>query len=41
MHAWDTKPKAHQDDVPTSGTDTQNIFLCRKSVRCQDLRLGA
>jgi hypothetical protein len=26
---WDTKPEAHQEDVPTSGTDTQNVFLCR------------
>src|SRR5262249_49927842 len=27
--AWDTKPEAHQEDVPTSPTDTQNVFLCR------------
>ena len=27
--AWDTKPEAHQGDVPTSPTDTQNVFLCR------------
>src|SRR5215472_10119771 len=27
--AWDTKPEAHQRDVPTSRTDTQNAFLCR------------
>src|SRR5215831_10581224 len=27
--AWDTKPEAHQEDVPTPGTDTQNVFLCR------------
>src|SRR5689334_23975242 len=27
--AWDTKPEAHQGDVPTSRTDTQNVFLCR------------
>ena len=26
---WDTKPAAHQGDVPTSGNDTQNVFLCR------------
>jgi hypothetical protein len=26
---WDTKPAAHQEDLPTSGTDTQNVFLCR------------
>jgi hypothetical protein len=26
---WDTKPAAHQEDVPTPGTDTQNVFLCR------------
>jgi hypothetical protein len=26
---WDTKPEAHQEDVPTSGTDTEHIFLCR------------
>jgi len=29
--AWDTKPEAHQGDVPTSPTDTQNVFLCRRS----------
>jgi hypothetical protein len=29
---WDTKPEAHQEDVPTSGTDTQNVFLCRATV---------
>jgi len=29
--AWDTKPEAHQGDVPTSRTDTQNVFLCRES----------
>ncbi|MCW2645641.1 MAG: hypothetical protein JWP07_1750 [Pseudonocardiales bacterium] len=29
-YAWDTKPAAHQEDVPTSGTDTQNVFLCRR-----------
>jgi hypothetical protein len=30
---WDTKP-AHQEDVPTSVTDTQKVFLCRdKSAR--------
>jgi hypothetical protein len=29
LNAWDTKPEAHQEDVPTSGTDTQNVFLCR------------
>jgi hypothetical protein len=29
MNAWDTKPEAHQEDVPTSPTDTQNVFLCR------------
>jgi hypothetical protein len=28
---WDTKPAAHQEDVPTPGTDTQNVFLCRES----------
>jgi hypothetical protein len=27
--AWDTKPEAHQGDVRTSRTDTQNVFLCR------------
>jgi hypothetical protein len=27
--AWDTKPEAHQGGVPTSRTDTQNVFLCR------------
>src|SRR5262249_28677080 len=27
--AWDTKPETHQGDVPTSPTDTQNVFLCR------------
>jgi hypothetical protein len=27
--AWDTKPEAHQGDIPTSPTDTQNVFLCR------------
>ena len=26
---WDTKPAAHQEDVPTPGIDTQNVFLCR------------
>ncbi|MDP9183763.1 MAG: hypothetical protein M3P04_13425, partial [Actinomycetota bacterium] len=26
---WDTKPAAHQEDVPTPGNDTQNVFLCR------------
>ena len=30
--AQDTKPEAHQGDVPTSRTDTQNVFLCR--VEC-------
>jgi hypothetical protein len=30
---WDTKPEAHQEDVPTSRTDTQNVFLCREEVR--------
>jgi hypothetical protein len=25
--AWDTKPAAHQEDVPTSCIDTQNVFL--------------
>jgi DDE domain len=29
MNAWDTKPEAHQEDVPTPRTDTQNVFLCR------------
>ena len=29
MNAWDTKPEAHQEDVPTPSTDTQNVFLCR------------
>jgi hypothetical protein len=29
LTAWDTKPEAHQEDVPTSRTDTQNMFLCR------------
>jgi hypothetical protein len=28
--ARDTKPEAHQGDVPTSRTDTQNVFLCRE-----------
>jgi hypothetical protein len=28
---WDTKPAAHQEDVPTPGHDTQNAFLCRWS----------
>jgi hypothetical protein len=28
---WDTKPAAHQGDVPTSCIDTQNVFLCRRS----------
>src|SRR5690348_12629720 len=27
---WDTKPAAHQEDVPTSCSDTQNVFLCRR-----------
>jgi hypothetical protein len=26
LTAWDTKPEAHQGDVPTSLTDTQNVF---------------
>ena len=26
---WDTKPAAHQEDVPTPDHDTQNVFLCR------------
>ncbi len=26
---WDIKPAAHQGDVPTSCSDTQNVFLCR------------
>jgi len=26
---WDSKPEAHQEDVPTPGTNTQNVFLCR------------
>jgi len=27
IRAWDTKPdKAHQEGVPTPGTDTQNVF---------------
>jgi hypothetical protein len=30
--AWDTKPEAHQGDVPTSRTDTQNVFLCRDPI---------
>src|SRR5262249_5192467 len=30
---WDTKPAAHQEDVPTPGHDTQNVFLCRTAVR--------
>ena len=41
--AWDTKPVAHQEDVPTPGNDTQNVFLCRRQVgqggrsrRCAD-----
>jgi hypothetical protein len=34
--AWDTKPEAHQGDVPTSPTDTQNVFLCRDEVRRDD-----
>jgi hypothetical protein len=29
---WDTKPAAHQEDVPTPRTDTQNVFLCRRSL---------
>jgi hypothetical protein len=36
---WDTKPEAHQEDVPTSSTDTQNVFLCRTPYeipQCQD-----
>jgi hypothetical protein len=28
-YAWDTKPEAHQEDVPSSCNDTQNVFLCR------------
>jgi IS6 family transposase len=32
-YAWDTKPAAHQEDVPTSGTDTQNVFLSAGSAR--------
>src|SRR5262249_46461390 len=28
---WDTKPEAHQEDVPTPSNDTQNVFLCRRS----------
>jgi hypothetical protein len=27
--AQDTKPEAHQEDVLTSRTNTQNVFLCR------------
>src|SRR4051794_26712729 len=30
---WDTKPAAHQEDVPTPGIDTQNDFLCRGADR--------
>jgi hypothetical protein len=26
LNAWDTKPEAHQGDVPTSRTDTQKSF---------------
>jgi hypothetical protein len=33
-YAWDTKPEAHREDVPSSGSDTQNVFLCR------DVRAG-
>jgi len=42
---WDTKPAAHQEDVPTPGIDTQNDFLCRGAAhpplpRCaRDARL--
>ena len=32
---WDTKPEAHQEDVPTPGTDTQNVFLCRVACFCR------
>jgi hypothetical protein len=32
LNAWDTKPEAHQGDVPTSRTDTQNVFLCHGQV---------
>jgi hypothetical protein len=37
LTAWDTKPEAHQGDVPTSLTDTQNVFLCRDEV-CQEVQ---
>jgi hypothetical protein len=40
LTAWDTKPEAHQGDVPTSLTDTQNVFLCRGGVLCEVREFG-
>jgi len=36
---WDTKPAAHQEDVPTPGIDTQNDFL-RRTTFYAALRAG-
>jgi hypothetical protein len=41
MNAWDTKPEAHQEDVPTPRTDTQNVFLCRGQRAPADERCSA
>jgi hypothetical protein len=38
--AQDTKPEAHQGDVPTSRTDTQNVFLCRRQSGPLEHTLG-
>jgi hypothetical protein len=27
---WDTKPEAHQGDVPYARPKTLNVFLCRE-----------
>ena len=35
---WDTKPAAHQGDVLTPDTDTQNVFLCRAARERQPRR---
>jgi hypothetical protein len=32
---WDTKPAAHQEDVPSSCIDTQNVLLRRRHVHCR------
>jgi hypothetical protein len=40
LTAGDNKPEAHQGDVPTSRTETQNVFLCRNRGRGRPGRGG-